>query len=143
MGRSRGGLTTKIHAAVNEYGLPLRFLITEGQAHDAPACQVLLQGLQPSQVVLADRAYDADWIRDMIYEQGAIACIPPKSNRKRYIEFDKTLYKQRNMVERFFGRIKKSFRSIATRYDKYSTNYLALIKIASLRLWCQFYEPAT
>ena len=143
MGRSRGGLTTKIHAAVNEHGLPLRFLITEGQAHDAPACQVLLQGLQPSQVVLADKAYDADWIRDMIYEQGAIACIPPKSNRKRYFEFDKILYKQRNIVERFFGRIKKSFRSIATRYDKYSSNYLALIKIASVRLWCQFYESAT
>ena len=143
MGRSRGGLTTKIHTLVNEHGLPLRFLLTEGQASDAPPCRVLLQGLQPSQVVLADKAYDADWIQDMIFEQGAIACIPPKSNRKRHFEFDKTLYKQRNLVERFFGRSKKSFRSIATRYDKYATNFIAMIKIASTRLWIQFYESPT
>lgn len=143
MGRSRGGLTTKIHAVVNEYGLPLRFLLTAGQANDAPPARTLLQGLQPSQVVLADKAYDTDWIRDMIYDHGAIACIPPKSNRKRYFEFDKTLYKQRNLVERFFGRLKKSFRSIATRYDKYATNFEDMIKIASVRLWCQFYESAT
>ena len=143
MGRSRGGLTTKIHAVVNEHGLPLRFLLTKGQASDVPPARVLLQGLQPSQIVLADKAYDADWIRDMIYDQGAIACIPPKSNRKRYFEFDKTLYKQRNLVERFFGRLKKSFRSIATRYDKYATNFEAMIKIASTRLWIEFYESAT
>lgn len=143
MGRSRGGLTTKIHAVVNEHGLPLRFQLTAGQAHDAPSCHALLQGLQPGQVVLADKAYDADWIRNMIYEQGATACIPPKSNRKRHFEFDKTLYKQRNLVERFFGRLKKSFRSIATRYDKYATNFMAMIKIASVRLWCEFYESAT
>lgn len=143
MGRSRGGLTTKIHAVVNEHGLPLRFLLTEGQASDAPPCHILLQNLQPSQVVLADKAYDADWIREMIYDQGAIACIPLKSNRKRHFEFDKKLYKQRNLVERFFGRLKKSFRSIATRYDKYSTNFLAMIKLASTRLWIEFYESAT
>lgn len=143
MGRSRGGLTTKIHAVVNEHGLPLRFLLTEGQASDAPPCRILLQGLQPSQIVLADKAYDADWIREMIYDQGATACIPPKSNRKRHFEFDKTLYKNRNLVERFFGRLKKSFRSIATRYDKYAANFLAMIKIAAIRLWCQFYESAT
>ena len=143
MGRSRGGLTTKIHAVVNEYGLPLRFHLTEGQAHDAPPCRILLKGLQPGQAVLADKAYDADWIREMIYEQGASACIPPKSNRKSPACFDKELYKQRNLVERFFGRIKRSFRSIATRYDKYSTNFMAMIKIASVRLWCEFYESAT
>ena len=143
MGRSRGGLTTKIHAVVNEDGLPLRFHLTEGQAHDAPPCQILLKGLQPSQAVLADKAYDADWIRAMIYEQGATACIPPKANRICPEPYDKTLYKQRNHVERFFGRLKKSFRAIATRYDKYSTHFLAMIKIASIRLWCQFYESAT
>ena len=143
MGRSRGGLSTKIHAVVNEQGLPLRFVLTEGQAGDAPPANILLQGLQPYQVVLADKAYDTNWIRQMIYDQGATACIPPKSNRKNHFEFDKTLYKQRNLVERFFGRLKKSFRSIATRYDKYSTNFMAMIKIASIRLWCQFYESAT
>ena len=66
MGRSRGGLTTKIHALVNATGLPLEFERTPGQDHDAPVCRDLLAGLQPGQSVLADKAYDADWIRDMI-----------------------------------------------------------------------------
>lgn len=143
MGRSRGGLTTKIHALVNEQGLPLRFHLTAGQDHDAPACRYLLDQLQPGQVVLADKAYDANWIRDMIWEQGAEAHIPSKSNRIIPKILDKNLYKQRNLVERFFGRIKRSFRRIATRYEKYATNYMALIKMAAFRLWCEFYESAT
>ena len=95
MGRSRGGLTTKIHALTNENGLPLRYLLTPGQAHDAPAAKILLNSLQPGQVVLADKAYDADWIKEMIWEQGAEAVIPSKSNRKLPKTFDKALYKQK------------------------------------------------
>jgi transposase len=64
--------------------------------HDAPACRVLLTQLQPGQLVLADKAYDADWIRELIWEQGAIAVTPSKSNRKLPKEFDADLYKQRN-----------------------------------------------
>jgi len=143
MGWSRGGLTTKIHALVNEQGLPLRFHLTAGQDHDAPASRYLLDKLQPRQVVLADKAYDANWVRDMIWEQGTEANIPSKSNRTIPKLLDKDLYKQRNLVERFFGRIKRSFRRIATRYEKYATNYMALIKIAAFRLWCEFYESAT
>lgn len=143
MGRSRGGLTTKIHAVVNEHGLAVRFHLTPGQANDAPPCRILLQNLQPGQVVLADKAYDADWIRNMIWEQGASACIPTTLNRKNPKPYNKKLYKQRNLVERFFGRIKKSFRSIATRYEKHATNFMALIKLATVRLWCQFYESTT
>lgn len=143
MGRSRGGLTTKIHALVNENGLPLRYLLTPGQANDAPPARILLNSLQPGQVVLADKAYDADWIRNMIWEQGAKAVIPSKSNRKVPKEFDKVLYKNRNQIERFFGRIKRSFRRIATRYDKTSRNFMAFINLATLRLWCQYYESAT
>ena len=88
MGRSRGGLITKIHALVNELGLPIRFHLTPGQDHDAPVCRVLLDQLQPGQSVLADKAYDADWVRNMIWEQGAIDVIPSKSNRKIPKEFD-------------------------------------------------------
>ena len=95
MGRSRGGLTTKIHALVNEIGLPIRFELTPGQDHDAPVCKLLLTGLQPGQSVLADKAYDADWIREMIWEQGAVAVIPSKANRKVAKDFDAELYKQR------------------------------------------------
>jgi transposase len=142
MGRSRGGLTTKIHALVNETGLPIRFHLTPGQDHDAPACRILLDQLQPGQSVLADKAYDADWIRNMIWEQGATAVIPSKSNRRIPKEFDAELYKMRNLIERFFGRLKASFRRIATRYEKTSQNFMAMIKLATVRLWCQFYESA-
>ena len=143
MGRSRGGLTTKIHALVNGRGLPLAYHLTAGQVHDAPACAPLLGYVRDGQTLLADKAYDADWIRETVVERGAKANIPNKSNRKNPFEFNAELYKERNHIERFFGRIKRSFRAIATRYDKYSTHYLAMVKIASIRLWCEFYESAT
>jgi len=100
---------------MNGDGLPLRFLLTPGEAHDAPPCCILLDAVQPNQMVLADRAYDADWIRQMIWERGAVAVIPSEKNRKFPKEFDAETYKQHNLIERFFGRIKRSFRRIATR----------------------------
>ena len=122
MGRSRGGLTPKIHAPVhaltNGIGLPIRFDLTPGQDHDAPVCRDLLTRLQPGQSVLSDKACDADWTRDMIREQGAFTVIPSKANRKIPKDFDAELCKQRNRIERFFGRLKASFRRIATRYEK-------------------------
>lgn len=127
---------------VNEVGLPIRFELTPGQDHDAPVCRILLDQLQPGQAVLADKAYDADWIREMIWEQGAIDVIPSKSNRKVPKEFNAELYKSRNLIERFFGRLKASFRRIATRYEKTSQNFMAMIKLAAVRLWCEFYESA-
>ncbi|WP_420587546.1 IS5 family transposase [Marivita sp.] len=142
LGRSRGGLGTKIHALTNQDGLPIRYELTPGQAHDAPPCKALLDNLQPGQHVLADKAYDADWIRDMIWEQGAIDVIPPKANRKLPAEFDAEIYRERNKIERFFGRLKASFRRIATRYEKTSRNFLSMIKLASVRLWIEFYESA-
>ena len=142
LGRSRGRLGTKIHALTNQNGLPIRYELTPGQAHDAPPCKMLLNKLQPGQHVLADKAYDADWIRDMIWEQGAIDVIPPKANRKLPAEFDAVLYRERNKIERFFGRLKASFRRIATRYEKTSRNFLSMTKLASVRLWIEFYESA-
>ena len=99
--------------------------------------------LKPSQQVLADKAYDANWIRALICEQGAQAVIPSKSNRKMLQFFDRTTYRERNLVERFFGRLKKSFRRIAPHYEKTASNFMVLIKLASVRLWCEFYESAT
>ena len=142
MGRSRGGLTTKLHALTNQDGLPIRLKLTPGQAHDAPVCKRLLDALQPGQYVLADKAYDADWIREMIWEQGAIAVIASKSNRKLPKGFDAQIHKERNKIERFFGRLKASFRRIATRYEKTSRNFMAMVKLASVRLWIKFYESA-
>jgi transposase len=89
--------------------------------------------------VLADRGYDSDWIREFVSEQGAWANIPPKKNRKAPICFSPDLYRSRNLVERFFNKIKQC-RRIAARYDKLAANYLAFIKLASIRLWIRAYE---
>ena len=139
MGRSRGGLTTKIHAVVDRQGLPLRLGLTAGQAHDAPAALELLNRLQPRTIVLGDKAYDGNAIRDLIESQGAVPNIPAKSNRKWRPCFSKTLYRERNQVERFFSKL-KHFRRIAIRYDKLADNFLALVKLALMRLWLRAYE---
>ncbi len=139
MGRSRGGLTTKIHAVVDAKGLPIRLGLTPGQAYDGEATIGLLNALPEDVMVLADKAYDANAIREMIDGQGAWANIPPKSNRKDPICFSPHLYKARNLVERFFNKI-KHFRRIATRYDKLAANYMAMIKLASIRVWLRAYE---
>ena len=99
----------------------------------------LLNALPENAMVLADKAYDANAIREMIDGQGAWANIPPKSNRKDPICFSPHLYKARNLVERFFNKI-KHFRRIATRYDKLAANYMAMIKLASIRVWLRVYE---
>ncbi len=103
LGRSRGGLTTKIHAVVDAQGLPIRLGLTAGQAHDGQAADTLLDHLSPRTIVLADKAYDADRIRELIQEQGATPNIPPKSNRRWKPCFSKRLYRERNMIERSFS----------------------------------------
>ena len=140
MGRSRGGLTTKLHALVDGKGLPLRFELTPGQANDAPMAAILLDDLQADCFVLADKAYDADWIRELIESQDAAANIPDRSNRKISHAFSPTLYRERNRVERFFNKI-KNFRRIATRYEKLAANYLAMIKLAAIRIWLRAIAP--
>ena len=99
----------------------------------------LLNRLKPRTIVLGDKAYDANGIRDLIEAQGAVPNIPAKSNRKWKPCFSKTLYRERNQVERFFSKL-KHFRRIATRYDKLAENFLAMVKLASLRLWLRAYE---
>ncbi len=142
MGRSRGGLTTKIHAVVDRNGLPVRLALTPGQDHDNALATDLLANLKPRSLVLADRAYDADAIRKLVNEQDAFANIPPKCNRKDPICFSPFLYKARNRIERYFNKM-KHFRRVATRYDKLAANYLAALKLASVRLWLRAYESTT
>jgi transposase len=113
MGRSRGGLTTKIHACVDTNGLPVRLELTTGEAHDNRLVSGLLSDLKSGAMLLADRGYDADWIRALVSERGAWANIPPKRNRKDPICFSPYLYRARNLVERFFNRIKQC-RRVAT-----------------------------
>lgn len=116
--------------------------MSAGQAHDAPAAHQLLDHLSPRTILLGDKAYDADAIRSRIEEQGAVPNIPPKSNRKWKSCFSKTLYRQRNLIERFFNKL-KHFRRIATRYDKLAENFLAMVQLASMRLWLRAYESTS
>ena len=139
IGRSRGGLTSKIHAVVDANGLPIRLGLTPGEAHDNRLCSMLLIGLQSRTMLLADRGYDADWIGALASQQGTRANIPPKRNRKNPICFSHYLYRDRNLVERFFNKIKQC-RRVATRYDKLAANYLAFVKLACIRLWLRVYE---
>ena len=141
MGRSRGGLTTKIHAVVDAEGRPIRIALTPGQVHDGTAAEELLTNLKPGATLLADKAYDSNAIRDQAQEQDVWANIPPKSNRKGSFVFSAFLYRYRNLVERFFNKLKQ-FRGIATRYDKSPDNFLAAIKLISARIWIRSYESA-
>jgi transposase len=130
-----------MHLRVNEHGLPLQIELSPGQAHDAPMAELLLQDLPKGTSLLADRGYDADWIREMIEDQNCTPVIPPKSNRREEIPFSKRKYKKRNLVERCINKLKQ-FRHIATRYDRYASAYLAFAKLGAIRLWLRFYESA-
>ena len=139
MGRSRGGLTTKIHALVDAEGLPIALKLTEGQAHDGKSAEDMLEQMQAGQILLADRAYDSDAMRQALAERGAWANVKPMPGRKNIPAFSAFLYRYRNLVERFFNKL-KHFRGVATRYDKRADNYLAGVKLASARLWMRFNE---
>ncbi|KQO64199.1 transposase [Methylobacterium sp. Leaf87] len=142
MGRSRGGLTTKIHALVDAEGRPIALKLTEGQAHDGKAADDMLGDLGNGQILLGDRAYDSDKRRQRLAEQGAWANVRPMPNRKNVPAFSAFLYRYRNLVERFFNKI-KHFRAVATRYDKDPENYLASIKLAAVRIWLRANESTT
>jgi len=137
LGRSRGGLTTKIHLLADEQGLPLDFAVTAGQTNDCTQAISLLAERKTGHV-LADKGYDTDAIVAHIASIGAVAVIPPKSNRKVQREYDKDLYKQRNRIERCFSKL-KHFRRFATRYEKNRENFQALVALACSWLHLQLY----
>jgi transposase len=132
LGRGCGGFATKIHACVNPLGQPVALELTAGQCADSPQLPGLIVGVK-TQAVLADKGYDSESNRAAIRNQGAEPCIPGKRNRKEPIAYDHYLYKERNVVERFFARIKQ-YRRVATRYDKTARNYLGFVWVASLKL---------
>ncbi len=129
LGRSRGGLTTKVHAACDALGNPVRYLLTPGQRNDVTQATELLDGYEVG-AVLADKGYDAGWLVDQIEAAGAIAVIPPKKNRLEQRSYDANLYADRNKIERLFNRL-KHYRRVATRYEKTGRNYLSVVFLAS------------
>ena len=134
IGISRGGRNSKLHALTDGEGRPLRFLLTGGNVADCRAADVLLDDLPPRTIVLADKAYDSNAIRDLIERQGAVPNIPSKANRRWKSCFSRSLYKGRNAVERMFCRL-KDYRRIATCYDKLATNFLGAIYLVAAVTW--------
>ncbi len=139
MGRSRGGLTTKIHALVDACGLPITLKLSEGQAHDGRSAEDMFDTVRAGTILLADRAYDSNALRERLAERGAWGNIRAMPHRLAPPAFSSWLYRERNLVERFFNKL-KHFRAVATRYDKRDDNYLASVKLASLRIWLRFNE---
>ena len=134
MGRSRGGLSTKIHAASDALGNPIRLIGGPGQENDITRAHELIEGLE-ADATIADKGYDANHLHEKIAEGGGEIVIPPKRNRKVQRPYDTELYKERNLVERFFNKLKQ-FRRVATRYDKLASNFLSAVALcAVLAYW--------
>lgn len=134
VGRSRGGLNTKIHALVDALGNPLRFRLSPGQDHDSVHGVELLEEVEIcGSNVLGDKAYGTQKILDHIEQNGATSVIPPKSNSKTPWPVDYYVYKERHLVECFFQKI-KWFRRVATRYDKLDQSFLAFVYLASIMI---------
>jgi transposase len=122
---------------VNELGLPVSYLLTGGQVHDSTQAIPLLGEHKP-EAVIADKGYDANAILDHLRRRGINAVIPPRSLRKRQRSFDRTLYKQRNRIERTFFHL-KHFRRFSTRFDKLKCNFQATVALACSTLWLKLY----
>jgi transposase len=134
IGRSRGGRTTTLHALTDAAGRPRVLLIAPGNQHDVTMAAPLLSAAGPIARLIADKAYDTNPLRRLLVEQGTEAVTPSITRRKPLIPYDRTAYRQRNLIERMFGRL-KDFRRIATRYDKLARNFLAGIVLAATLTW--------
>ena len=132
-GKSRGRLSTKIHAAVDALGNPVRFILTGGQSSEYDQTDALIEGVQAG-FVLADKGYDSNDFVEKVRISGAIAVIPARKNRLEGRDYDKTIYKERHYVERLFQKL-KHYRRIATRYEKLARNYMAMLSLVATIIW--------
>jgi transposase len=134
LGRSRGGFGSKIHCIADALGNPLGFTITPANEADITQAEALLKHTARAGAVIADKGYDADALVDHIVARGAEAVIPPRSNRKTPRAFDRHKYQARHLIENLFARLKQ-FRRIATRFEKLSSNFSAIVTIACIIVW--------
>ena len=130
-GRSRGGLSTKLHVACDGLGCDGLGCdgLGPGQASDGRAMLPLIDGLSPESV-LADAVYDGDEIRAAVAAVGALAVIKPSASRAKKPHFDRELYRERNKAERLIGRLKR-YRRLGTRYEQTTRNYLSFVHVVS------------
>jgi transposase len=133
LGRSRGGLSTKIHAATIDENCSVALHLTAGHAYDGRQFEFLYESLARDHAlesVARNKGYDADRIRERLSDDGLLAIIPPIPSRVRKLHYDKALYRERNRIERFFNKL-KNFRPIATRYDKLEKTFFAALCLVS------------
>jgi transposase len=129
LGRSRGGFTTKLHALVTESGQLVRYVATGGQVNDITQARELVRGGE-GVAVIGDRAYDSDPFLEHVAKLGMCAVVPSRSHRKQPRALDIVSYRARQVIERWFGRM-KAFRRVATRYDKTASSYVAFVAMAA------------
>ena len=147
IGRTKGGLNTKLHAvtpsrglpanhcrAVDAKGRPLKFFMTAGQVSDYTGAAALLGSLPGAEWLIADRGYDADWFREALKDKGIKPCIPGRKSRGKPVRYDKRRYKRRNRIEIMFGRL-KDWRRVATRYDRCAKTFLSAVALAATVLF--------
>lgn len=127
---------------VDERGLPVKLRLSAGHASDKANAPALLEGLPIISDVVADRGYDWQYLIDVVKTRGGRAHIPTQRDRKLQRSVDRELYRRRNLIERFFCKL-KHFRRIATRFDKLARNFLAAVCLASARIWMRTYESTT
>ena len=134
LGRSRGGFSCKIHALTDALGLPVRFILTGGQAADITQAIPLMKDIGTTDALLADKGYDANALLDWLGQRDIEAVIPPKATRKVQRGCDWHTYKERHVIECMFGKL-KYFRRIATRYEKKASHFMEMLTFAAVLLW--------
>ncbi len=122
-------------ALVDALGNLVRFVVMPGQRNDIIGVPPLILGLE-FDALLADKAFDANWLRMSLIEHGTQAVIPPRINRKTQINYDREIYKWRHLIENYFAKIKE-FRGIATRYDKTENSFRANINLCATLIACR------
>lgn len=128
VGLTKGGWNTKLHAAVDGHGMPVALLLTGGQVADVSQAEELLKEVD-AKIVVLDKGYDSDPLRIWLFEREITPCIPAKSNRKDPLPYRKASYRKRHLIENFFGHL-KTFRRVATRYDKLAETFFGWVVLA-------------
>lgn len=130
VGLTKGGRNTKLHAVCDAKGRPLVLLPTPGNVHDCKVAQLCIEAMPPSAELVADKGYDSQALREWLAGRGTQAVIPPRKNRKIQYDYDAAIYRQRNVIERMFRRL-KDWRRIATRFDRNIKSFIGAIALAA------------
>ncbi|YCI06467.1 IS5 family transposase (plasmid) [Ensifer sp. D2-11] len=134
IGRTKGGLNSKLHAVCDGAGKPIILLLSEGQMSDHEGARLILKALPSATCLIADRGHDSNWFREALADKDIEPCIPPTKNRKVPIAYDKALYRQRHKVENMFAKL-KDWRRIAMRYDRHAHTFFSAICIAATMIF--------